>query len=109
MLCRRECLVGLGRWRRPALRPALHPAPRHLVFRAASTASAPAGERREAYVHMKSSIPLLNETVGQVLQRTAAKFPERVAVASHYQNQYITFNELIKKVRQRHPLVPWEG
>lgn len=94
MLCRRECLVRWGRWRHPGGRPAVQQA----VLRAASTAaSAPAGERREAYLHMKSTIPLLDETIGQVLQRTAAKFPERVAVTSHYQNQRITFNELIKK------------
>ena len=100
MLCRRECLVRWGRWRHPGGRHALgRPAVQQAVLRAASTAaSAPAGERREAYLHMKSTIPLLDETIGQVLQRTAAKFPERVAVTSHYQNQRITFNELIKKV-----------
>ncbi|XP_034241574.1 medium-chain acyl-CoA ligase ACSF2, mitochondrial-like [Thrips palmi] len=99
MLCRRECLARWprwGRWPRPAGRLGHH------AVRAASTASTapatPAGsERGEAYVHMKSTIPLLTETIGQVLQRTAAKYPERVAVASHYQNQKITFNDLLKK------------
>lgn len=59
--------------------------------------AASSGERRAAYLRRASDIPLLKETVGQVLQRTADKFPERTAVVSHYQNKRITFHELIKK------------
>lgn len=96
MLCRRECLARWGRWRRPGGPGGLAP----LRLRAASSATSvivSRGAPEEAYLHHTTNIPLIHETIGQVLQRSAAKFPERVAVASHYQNQRITFHELIKK------------
>ncbi|KAK3913440.1 Medium-chain acyl-CoA ligase ACSF2, mitochondrial [Frankliniella fusca] len=94
MLSRRECLVRLGRrWGRLALaRPASTAPPSP-----AAPAPGQAQGRREAYLRRQSDIALLKETVGQVLQRTADKFPEREAVVSHYQNKRITFHELIRK------------
>ncbi|KAE8750271.1 hypothetical protein FOCC_FOCC003079, partial [Frankliniella occidentalis] len=88
MISRRECMVRWGRLVRYS---------RGFASTAPPVPAASSGERRAAYLRRASDIPLLKETVGQVLQRTADKFPERTAVVSHYQNKRITFHELIKK------------
>ncbi|KAJ1519697.1 hypothetical protein ONE63_004958 [Megalurothrips usitatus] len=101
MIAHRECLARLGRrWARPArLSLATTPSSRtsSRPSSTAATASQADAERKEAYIVRTSDIPLVKETVGQVLQRTALKHPERPAVISHYQNSRITFNELLKK------------
>lgn len=76
----------------------------HASARAASTTAAASSHgtnsRAEAYLRRDSNIRLSKETVGQVLQRTAERFPERPAVISHYQKQRITFHELLRKADQ---------
>ena len=92
--------------RRTSLVPRLLPRLLRPASTAATTAASVDGpyilrdpkDPTRAYLRYQSDIPLLKETVGQVLQRTALKYPERDAVVSYYQNKRITYQDLLKKV-----------
>lgn len=46
-------------------------------------------------MHQIGKDPLKAITVGQLLEKTAKKYPERPAVISRYQNQVLTFQNLL--------------
>jgi fatty-acyl-CoA synthase len=47
-----------------------------------------------SYVHGTSDVPLLGETIGENLRRTAERFPDREALAVPYQRYRATYREL---------------
>src|SRR5262245_41500765 len=51
-----------------------------------------------SYVHGPSETPLLGETIGQCLDRTAAKFPDCEALVSCHQGLRYTYRELLREV-----------
>ena len=53
-----------------------------------------------SYVHGASSIPLLGETIGQNLKRTAEKFPNKDALVSVYQNYRATYYDFYEQTTQ---------
>ena len=53
-----------------------------------------------SYVNGASDIPLLGETIGGNLKKTAGKFPEKPALISHHQQYRITYSEFYAEVRR---------
>jgi fatty-acyl-CoA synthase len=53
-----------------------------------------------SYVHGSSSVPLLGETIGSALQRTAEQFGDRDAVISCHQNLQYTYSQLLAEVNR---------
>jgi fatty-acyl-CoA synthase len=51
-----------------------------------------------SYAHGASSVALLGETIGAVLQRTAARFGDRLALISCHQNVRYTYRQLAAEV-----------
>src|ERR687892_1422429 len=51
-----------------------------------------------SYVHGAASIPLLGETIGAALNRTATQFGERDALISCHQDVRYTYAELLEEV-----------
>jgi len=51
-----------------------------------------------SYVHGPSETPLLGETIGQCLDRIAAKFPDSEALVSCHQGLRYTYRELLREV-----------
>jgi fatty-acyl-CoA synthase len=51
-----------------------------------------------AYAHGASSVPLLGDTIGGNLDRTADRFPERPALVSSHQGLRYTYAELLRAV-----------
>ena len=51
-----------------------------------------------SYVSGASAVPLLGETIGQQLDRTAARFPDRLALVVRSQNVRLTWRELCDAV-----------
>lgn len=47
-----------------------------------------------------SDIPLKGETIGQNLRQIAAKFPERTALISEYQQYRANYSEFLEQVEQ---------
>jgi fatty-acyl-CoA synthase len=47
-----------------------------------------------SYVSGASAVPLLGETIGRQLDRTAARFPARLALVVRQQNVRLTWREL---------------
>ena len=50
--------------------------------------------RTPAYAHGVDDVPLLGETIGANLERTAARFPERDALVIRHQGIRLTYAEL---------------
>ena len=60
-----------------------------------ATAREPGGAAMAlSYAHGASSVPLVGETVGENLERTAARFPDRDALVSCHQDLRYTYAEL---------------
>src|SRR5262245_30872781 len=53
-----------------------------------------------SYVSGPSHLPLLGETLGQCLDRTATLFPDRDALVSCHQNQRFTYRQLREEVER---------
>src|SRR5712692_1767566 len=53
-----------------------------------------------SYAHGASSVALLGETIGSVLQRTAARFGDRLALISCHQNVRYTYSQLSAEVNR---------
>jgi fatty-acyl-CoA synthase len=53
-----------------------------------------------SYVHGASAVPLLGETIGQNLDRTAAAFPDRDALVSVHQDIHLTYAQFHQAVEQ---------
>ena len=53
-----------------------------------------------SYVHGAASVPLLGETIGAALNRTAAQFGERDALISCHQDVRYTYAELLEQVNR---------
>ena len=51
-----------------------------------------------SYAHGASDTPLLGETIGESLERTAAKFPDREALVVRHQDIRLTYRELNEQV-----------
>jgi fatty-acyl-CoA synthase len=69
--------------------------PQSTPVAAAGTA---ADGRRLSYAHGPSSTPLLGETIGDNLERTAARFPDADALVSRHQDVRMTYAELNQAV-----------
>ncbi|XP_032689466.1 medium-chain acyl-CoA ligase ACSF2, mitochondrial isoform X2 [Odontomachus brunneus] len=53
---------------------------------------------KAAHMINPGEYPLIDDTIGQLLQKAAATWPERVCVASLHQNIRLTFSELLRRV-----------
>lgn len=53
-----------------------------------------------SYVRGATDVPLLEETLGQCLDRTAAAFPDREAVVSLHQGQRLTYQQFHARVEE---------
>src|SRR5919199_2704687 len=53
-----------------------------------------------SYVHGASAVPLLGETIGQNLDRTAASFPDRDALVSVHQGVRLTYAQFQEAVEE---------
>jgi len=53
-----------------------------------------------SYSHGPSLVPLLGETIGDALNRAAARFPDRDALIVHHQNVRFTYEQLLGEVNR---------
>jgi fatty-acyl-CoA synthase len=51
-----------------------------------------------SYAHGASEVPLLGETIGANLERTALRVPDRLAIVSRHQDVRLTYRELDREV-----------
>jgi non-ribosomal peptide synthetase component F len=52
----------------------------------------------QSYAHGASEVPLLGETIGANLERTALRVPDRLAIVSRHQDVRLTYRELDHEV-----------
>ncbi len=53
-----------------------------------------------SYVHGASGIPLLGETIGENLKRTAERFPDQEALVCSHQDYRATYSQFYQQVRK---------
>jgi fatty-acyl-CoA synthase len=53
-----------------------------------------------SYAHGPSTVPLLGETIGEALNRAAARFPDRDALVSCHQNVRFTYREFLHETNR---------
>src|SRR5262245_35316363 len=53
-----------------------------------------------SYVHGSGATPLLGQTIGESLNRAAARFGHRDALISHHQNLRYSYSELLHEVNR---------
>jgi hypothetical protein len=58
----------------------------------------PVSAYKPSYIHCPGTEPLLSLTLGQLAQKAAEQWGERIAFVSVYEKQHYTFREMLDKV-----------